>query len=99
MTVLRNVLYGFTLCCAFSVGLALACEKKETNSPDEGDDGGNLCKDYKTCDECIAGQQTKGATEGEAETQCGAAVIGCWTTWDKPIVCAGKEQEEPKAEE
>jgi hypothetical protein len=97
MPLLRNAVFGFSLCCAFGLGLAIACEKKETNSPD--DEGGNLCKDYNTCDECIAGQQAKGATEGEAETQCGAAVIGCWTTWDKPIVCAGEEQDEPEAEE
>jgi hypothetical protein len=98
MTTLRNVSLGFSLCCAFGLALAFACEKKGTNSPDD-DKSGNLCKDYKTCDECIAGQQGKGATKGEAETQCGAAVLGCWTTWDKPIVCGDVEHEEPPAGE
>jgi hypothetical protein len=79
---------------ALGVGVVLGCEKEESRAP--GDEG-NLCTDYKTCNECIAGQQTKGATEGEAETQCGAAVLGCWTTWDKPIVCGEKKHEEKPA--
>jgi len=56
------------------------------------DEGGldNLCKQYKSCDACIAGQQAEGKTEGEAETQCGLAVTGCWATWDKPIKCGDK---------
>lgn len=69
------------------VGVSAGCEKK-TNSPDEG---GNLCTTYSTCDECIAGQQANGASKGAAQTECGAAVAGCWTTWEKPIVCDGKE--------
>jgi hypothetical protein len=96
MPKLRNALFGLSLLCAFGVGVAVGCEKKETSSPD--DDDGNLCSDYKTCDECIAGQQKKGATEGEAETQCGAAVLGCWTTWDKPITCGGEDQQGPDGE-
>jgi len=80
----------------FVCGLALlGCDKDKasTDSPDEGKTG-NLCTAYKSCDECIAGQQQKGKTVGEAETQCGAAVTGCWTTWDKPVVCSGKEIEQ-----
>lgn len=69
------------------------CEKKKSDSPDGGggDKGGTLCTEYGTCDECIAGQTAKGKNEGEAETECGAAVAGCWTTWKKPVVCHGKE--------
>jgi hypothetical protein len=98
---LRTVLLSLVL----GSSLAVACDKdkkEETNAPagdqadagegeGEDDEGGNLCKLYKTCDECIAGQQAKGVSEGAAETECGAAVMGCWTTWDKPIVCNGKE--------
>jgi hypothetical protein len=99
MQSLGNALFGLSLCGAFALGLTWGCEKKETNSPDDEGKGGNLCKDYNTCDECIAGQQAKGVDEGEAETQCGAAVMGCWTTWKKPIVCGGKKHDEdPEAE-
>ena len=77
---------------AFALGIGMSvsvgCEKK-TKSPD--DEGGNLCTAYSTCDECIAGQQANGASKGAAQTECGAAVAGCWTTWEKPIVCDGKE--------
>lgn len=90
-----SIRVGLLLSSVFAVALVVSCDKQETKSPDDDNDkGGNLCTDYKTCDECIAGQQTKGATEGEAETQCGAAVVGCWTTWDKPIVCGDETHDE-----
>jgi hypothetical protein len=59
-------------------------------------DGGpiNLCKAYSSCDACITGQQRRGNTEGEAETQCGFAVTGCWATWDKPVVCGESTYDE-----
>lgn len=91
---LRKALFALVLGFGFSLGVSSGCDKEkkdETESPSD-DGGGNLCKEYKTCDECIAGQQKKGAGQGEAETQCGAAVAGCWVTWEKPIVCAGKEK-------
>jgi hypothetical protein len=77
------------MCAAFGVGVSLGCEKDGdgTRSPGAESDGTNLCTKYTTCNACIAGQQKEGATEGEAETACGAAVLGCWTTWDKPIRC------------
>lgn len=94
---LRTNLLRLSLCCAFGVGLAVGCEKDSTRSPGEESDGSNLCTKYTTCNDCIAGQQATGATEGEAETQCGAAVLGCWTTWDKPIVCGEKSHDEKPA--
>jgi hypothetical protein len=92
MSTFRIAAFGLSLCCALGVGLAAACTKEETRSP--GDEG-NLCTDYGTCNECITGLQTRGSSEGEAQTQCGAAVIGCWTTWDKPVVCGGKTYDGP----
>lgn len=87
-----------SLSFAFGVGVAFGCDKQETREPGS-EESTNLCKDYSTCNDCIAGQQAKGATQGEAETQCGAAVLGCWTTWDKPIVCGEKKHDEkPKAD-
>ncbi len=86
----ETVVRGFIL-VAFALGLGVGVStgcKKKTTSPE---DGGNLCTKYSTCDECIAGEQADGASKGEAQTVCGAAVTGCWTTWEKPIVCAGKE--------
>jgi hypothetical protein len=86
----------FTITCfVFSLAGALgACNQKQddsgksaTTSRQDDDDDTNLCEAYDSCNACIAGQQKRGKTEGEAETQCGLAVIGCWTTWDKPIVC------------
>jgi hypothetical protein len=83
------------LCALFGLGLALSCEKKEARSPGSDSDGSTLCTKYATCDECIAGEQKEdGISEGEAETECGAAVLGCWTTWDKPISCHGKKHDE-----
>jgi hypothetical protein len=80
---------------ALGIGMSAACEKKKSKAPD--DDVGNLCTEYKTCDACIDGLVASGDSEGSAETQCGAAVLGCWTTWEKPIVCHGKEhKEKPK---
>ena len=52
-----------TLAFAFALGSFAGCEKKETDAPDEGSSdkkGGNLCTDYKSCNECIVGQQAKG---------------------------------------
>jgi hypothetical protein len=82
---------------ALGIGIYAGCEKKETRSPGAEDDGesSNLCTEYDTCDQCIAGQTAKGNSRGSAETECGAAVLGCWTTWDKPITCAGKKHEKP----
>ena len=100
MPTLRKNLLRLSLCCTFGFGILLGCEKEkeETRSPgaeaDADGDDSNLCTKYATCNECIAGQQATGATEGEAETQCGAAVLGCWTTWDKPIVCGDKTHDE-----
>jgi hypothetical protein len=96
-TLVRTALVAFAL----GIGMSAACEQKKTNSPDDGakkDDGGNLCTEYATCDACIDGLVASGDSEGAAETQCGAAVLGCWTTWEKPIVCHGKEhKEKPKS--
>ena len=98
-TATRTLARTFTLLAlAFGLGMFAGCDKQQTKSPDGADesdksdeDSKNLCKAYATCDECIAGQQTKGADKGTAETECGAAVLGCWTTWEKPITCSGKE--------
>ncbi len=54
----------------------------------------NLCTAYTSCDACIEGEQQQGKTEGEAETVCGLAVTGCWTTWDKPVSCGEDTYEE-----
>lgn len=57
-------------------------------------DSANLCKAYTSCNDCISGQIGEGKSRGEAETQCGLAVTGCWTTWDKPIKCGDKTYDE-----
>jgi hypothetical protein len=87
----------FTIAC-FVLVLATspsACTKTQNDSSEPAtatasekeDPAINLCEAYAGCNECIAGQQTRGNSEGEAETQCAVAVTGCWTTWDKPVVC------------
>lgn len=85
-----------SLCFAAAMGLGLAaCDKSQTNTDtSEPDDTTNLCADYDSCDACISGQQSKGYDEGTAETQCGAAVTGCWTTWDKPVKCGSDTYDE-----
>lgn len=94
MCSLSSPIRALFFAAALVLGAAAGCDDQSKN-PDEG---GNLCSEYKTCNDCIAGQQTKGKTEGEAEAQCGAAVVGCWTTWDKPIVCGDKEMKKDEAE-
>jgi len=66
-------------------------EKKKKEKKDN-----TLCSQYDSCNACIAGQQAKGKSEGAAETECGLAVTGCWTTWEKPVVCGEKEHKEKK---
>jgi len=58
------------------------------------DDVHNLCADFKSCDECIAGLTSEGDSEAGAKAKCGLAVTGCWTTWDKPIRCGDEEYDE-----
>jgi hypothetical protein len=91
--------FTFTFAAALSLGMSAGCEGRQSESSDPDDDkkgASNLCKEYESCDECIAGQQKKkGIDEGRAQTECGAAVVGCWTTWQKPITCAGKEMKNP----
>ena len=93
-TSIGTLVRAFTfVACGLAIGSYAGCEKKETRSPgsNESDGSHNLCSEYNTCDQCIAGQQRKGSSKGSAETECGAAVLGCWTTWEKPVTCAGKE--------
>ncbi len=81
--------------------LSLAgCDKSQadadSNEPaaSSSSNADNLCTKYDTCDACIAGEQSNGKDEGEAETVCALAVTGCWTTWDKPVTCGSKTYEE-----
>ncbi|NVB40120.1 hypothetical protein G6O69_19900 [Pseudenhygromyxa sp. WMMC2535] len=80
------------------VEVEVEVEEDKTPEPepagDEGDGPDNLCKKYASCNACIAGEQDDGKTEGEAETVCALAVTGCWTTWDKPVVCGEKQYDE-----
>lgn len=85
---------GLTAMLATSLG----CRQLDTNDPEAGRTG-NLCADYSSCDECIAGQVARGFKKGAAETQCGAAVTGCWTTWKKPVVCSSAHVDDPQLEE
>ena len=86
------------LTVSVAFGLALAgCAKPQPATAEPSEDtnvqakseteGINLCEAYTTCDECIDGQVSRGNTQGEAQTQCGLAVTGCWATWDKPVTC------------
>lgn len=91
---------------AAAVGLGMSgCDKSQADSSPSGDaqDASaqneqsktiNLCEAYTSCDACISGQIGRGNTEGEAETQCGLAVTGCWVTWDKPIICGEHSYDE-----
>ena len=76
---------------------AVGCRQHDTNDPDTAKSG-NLCRDYSSCNECIAGQVERGFKKGAAETQCGAAVTGCWATWDKPVVCSSSHVDDPQLE-
>ena len=86
----------FTIACfAFTLAMASgACKKSENDSNRPNEHSHNLCKAYDSCDACIAGQQARGNSKGSAETECGLAVTGCWTTWEKPVVCGEKTYHE-----
>ena len=102
-TKIPTLFLGVTMTLLF--GLA-GCDKSQADSqsPNEdaqaakdSDEPVNLCQEYTTCNDCISGEVRRGKTEGEAETACALAVTGCWTTWDKPVVCGEKSyDEEPK---
>ena len=80
-------------CLALALALCahLGCDDS-SNSPKINNRGkANLCRDYLTCDECIEGQQDRGFKKPEAESMCGLAVMGCFTNWEKPIRCGGKD--------
>jgi hypothetical protein len=85
----------FTLTAAFGVGCDKPSPEAETTAPHEepetkaaeDEELANLCSDYASCNDCITGQVAAGHNEGAAETQCALAVTGCWTTWNKPVVC------------
>jgi len=87
----------FITLAAVPLSLA-ACDKSEadadTNEPAASNGEKNLCAEYSNCNACISGEQQEGMTEGEAETACGLAVTGCWTTWDKPVKCGSDTYEE-----
>lgn len=89
----RRKLIG--ICLGLGLGLYAGCDDA-SNSP-QINGKTNVCTDYSTCDECIAGQQDRGHPKAEAETMCGAAVVGCFTRWDKPIRCGGKAMDEDDA--
>jgi hypothetical protein len=94
--------FAIALTSALGVGL-MGCDKpssdSSTNEPKSDDKIANLCTEYVSCHGCIAGQTAKGNTEGEAQTQCALAVTGCWTTWEKPVVCGDKTHEEPEPDQ
>ena len=95
----RRPLPHARLLLGLCLSLVGGCDDDASNSPQINDRGkANLCRDYNTCDECIAGQQDRGYEKGEAETMCGAAVMGCFTTWEKPIRCGDKDMD-PEASE
>jgi hypothetical protein len=94
----------FTIAClVFTLAATLsACTKAQTDTSEpetasQANDVVNLCEAYTDCNACIAGQQARGNSEGEAQTQCALAVTGCWVTWDKPIVC-GEDTYDQNAE-
>lgn len=66
--------------------------QRESKAAVEHEGAINLCAAYDSCDACITGQQSRGNSLGEAQTQCGLAVTGCWTTWEKPVVCGSDER-------
>lgn len=66
--------------------------QRESKAAAEHEGALNLCAAYDSCDACITGQQSRGNSLGEAQTQCGLAVTGCWTTWEKPVVCGSDER-------
>ncbi len=66
--------------------------QRESKAAAEHEGAINLCAAYDSCDACITGQQSRGNSLGEAQTQCGLAVTGCWTTWEKPVVCGSDER-------
>ena len=77
------------LAVVFAFGLFMGCSgaSKDADSADS-EKSENLCKEYASCNECIAGlQQSRGLDKGQAQTECSLAASGCFTTWEKPVKC------------
>ena len=78
------------LAVVFVFGLFMGCsgagKEGDTAGGEEGSE--NLCKQFASCNECIAGlQQSRGIDKGQAQTECSLAASGCFTTWEKPVKC------------
>ena len=81
----------------FMFGLFMGCSGASKDSDTAGDEQGseNLCKEFTSCNDCIAGlQKSRGIDEGQAQTECSMAATGCWATWEKPVVCGDEEKKQ-----
>jgi hypothetical protein len=78
------------LAVIFALGMWCGCSGAGKEGDTAGDKQGseNLCKEYTSCNECIAGlQKNRGIDHGQAQSECSMAASGCWTTWEKPVKC------------
>ena len=78
------------LAVILTLGLLMGCSgaSKDSDTADGKKGSENLCKEYASCNECIAGlQKNRGINEGQAKSECGMAASGCWATWEKPVKC------------
>ena len=85
------------LAVVFAFGLFMGCSGAGKEGDTAGGEKGNenLCSAFASCNECIAGlQKNRGLDEGQAQTECSMAASGCWTTWEKPVVCGDEEKKE-----
>ncbi len=78
------------LAVIFTLGLLMGCsgasKDSETADGEKGSD--NLCVEYKSCNECIAGlKANRKLNHKTAQTECSMAASGCWATWEKPVKC------------
>ncbi len=79
-----------SLAVILTLGLLIGCSgaSKQSGSAEDEKSSENLCKEYASCNECIAGlKANRGIDHGKAQTECSLAASGCWATWEKPVKC------------
>jgi hypothetical protein len=85
---MKSIIVILAVILAFGLWSGCSGASQQSGSAEDEKGSENLCKEYASCNECIAGlQKNRGLDHGKAQTECSMASSGCWTTWEKPVKC------------
>ena len=87
---MKSIIVMLAVVLAFGLFMGCSGASKDADSADS-DKSENLCKEYASCNACIAGlQQNRSLNLEQAKAECSMAASGCWATWEKPVKCDGE---------